>query len=77
MKNLTNLQRDELIKQYVQLCVDSMDHKSLEEFVYNTLVEDFDKLSDIELKDEIIFSFDEEILGELVDNVTQQITEVN
>ena len=36
----------------------------------------FDKLSDIELKDEIECSFDKETLDELVDNVTNETTEV-
>ena len=70
MANLTSLQKDELIQQYVELCVDSMDHKDMYQFVYNTLAEDFDKLSDSELEDEIRYSFDEETLDELVDNVT-------
>ena len=74
--NLTAQQKDELIEQYVDLCVDSMDYKSLEEFVRNTLIDDFDKLSEIELKDEIRYSFDEETLDELVDNVTTETTEV-
>ena len=70
MRNLTSLQKDELIQQYVELCVDSMDHKDMYQFVYNTLTEDFDKLSDSELEDEIRYSFDDETLDELVDNVT-------
>ena len=73
MANLTSLQKDELIQQYVELCVDSMDHKSMYQFIYNTLVEDFDKLSDSELEDEIRYSFDEETLDELVDNVTKEV----
>ena len=76
MNNLTSAQRDALTQQYVQLCIDSMDHKSLEQFVYNTLLEDYDVLSDSELKDEIKYSFDEETLDELVDNVTSETTEV-
>ena len=67
--NLTAQQKDELIDQYVQMCVDSMDYKSLEEFVRNTLIHDFDKLSDSELKDEISNSFDEEVLEDLINNV--------
>ena len=70
MANLTSLQKDELIQQYVELCVDSMDHKDMYHFIYNTLVEDFDKLTDSELQDEIRYSFDEETLDELGDNVT-------
>ena len=70
MKNLTDLQKDELIAQYSQLIVDSMDVKTLEQFVRDTLTDDFNKLSQIELKDEIRYSFDEETLDELIDNVT-------
>ena len=69
-KNLNDAQKDELIAQYSQLIVDSMDVESLEQFVYNTLTDDYSKLSNSELKDEIKYSFDEETLDELVDNVT-------
>ena len=72
-KQLTSAQQNELIDQYVDLCVDSMDYKSLEEFVRNTLIDDFNKLSQIELKDEIRYSFDEETLNDLVDSV-QDVT---
>ena len=70
---LTTAQKDELIQQYVELCVDGMDHKDMYHFIYNTLAEDFDKLSDLELQDEIRYSFDEETLNDLVDNV-QDVT---
>ena len=69
--NLTSLQWDELICQYVDLCVDSMDYKSLEEFVRQTLTEDFELIqSRHELIDEIRLSFDDETLNDLLDNVT-------
>ena len=70
MAKLTPLQKDELIQQYVELCVDGMDHIDMYHFIYNTLAEDFDKLSDLELQDEIRYSFDEETLDELIENVT-------
>ena len=73
---LTSAQKDELIEQYVELITDSMDVKTLEQFVRDTLTDDFNKLSQIELKDEIRYSFDEETLDELVDNVTTETTEV-
>jgi len=41
---LTSQQWDELIEQYVDLCVDSMDYKSLEEFVRQTLTQDFEQI---------------------------------
>jgi len=72
MAKLTPLQKDELIQQYVELCVDSMDHKDMYQFIYNTLAEDFDKLTDSELQDEIRYSFDDETLDGLVDNVTNE-----
>ena len=74
---LTDAQRDELIKQYVQLHVDSMDMESLEQFVTETLKEDYYNLSEEEIKVEIECTHDEELYDELVDNVTTQITEVN
>ena len=73
---LTSAQKDELIAQYSQLIVDSMDVESLEQFVYNTLKDDFTVLSNSELQDEIKYSFDEETLDELVDNVTTNSKEL-
>ena len=70
-KELTSAQRDELISQYCQLVVDGMDYKSLEQYVHETMIDYVDKLSDIELKEEV-GNYDEELFEELVDNVTQQ-----
>ena len=68
---LTNAQRDELISQYVQLVVDGMDYKSLEQYVYEAMVDYVDKLSDSEIKEEVD-NYDEELYDELVDNVTNE-----
>ena len=73
MKQLTSAQWDELIQQYVQLQVDSMDYKSLEEFVIQTITQDLSEIeSREELCDEIRYSFDDETLDELIDNVTNE-----
>ena len=73
MKQLTSPQWDELIEQYVQLQVDSMDYKSLEQFVKQTLTQDLREIEYREdLCDEIKYTFDEETLNELVDNVTNE-----
>ena len=69
MTKLTSSQRNDLIEQYVELITDSMDVKTLEQFVRDTLIDDYDKLSEIELKDEIRYTFDEETLDELIDNL--------
>ena len=70
MTKLTPSQHDDLIAQYVELCVDSMDHQSMYHFIEQTLTDDFEKLNEHELFDEIRYSFDKETLDELVDNVT-------
>ncbi len=71
MKQLTSSQWDELIDQYVELQVDSMDTKSLVAFVTQTLTQDLREIeSREELCDEIKYTFDEETLDELIDNVT-------
>ena len=78
MKQLTSPQWDELIDQYVQLQVDSMEREDLISFVTQTLTQDLREIeSREELCDEIKYSFDEETLDELIDNVTHQTTEVN
>ena len=72
MADLTSLQKDELINQYVALHVDGMEFEDLIYFVTETLKEDYHNLSDEELKVEIECTHDEELYEELVDNVTQQ-----
>ena len=70
-KELTSLQRDELIEQYVELVVDNMDTKDLVRYAQEQLTDYFDKLSDIEIKEDID-NYDEELFDELVDNVTSE-----
>ena len=69
-RQLTSVQRDELIEQYVDLLVDSMSMKDLISYVSEDITNFCDKLSDIELKEEISLTMDDEIYDELVDNVT-------
>ena len=71
MKNLTDAQRDELISQYSEIVVDSMDMQALIQYAQEQIANYVDSLSDIELKEEID-NHDEELYDELVDNVTQQ-----
>ena len=68
---LTSSQRDELIEQYVELQVDNMDTKTMAEWITDILVNDYNKLTDSELK-ERVDCYDDELFDELVDNVTQQ-----
>ena len=73
MRELTTPQWDELIEQTVQLQVDSMEMEDLISFVTQTLTQDLREIeSREELCDEIKYTFDEETLDELVDNVTNE-----
>ena len=72
MKNLTSAQKDELIEQYVDILVDSMSTKDLVSYVTQDMTEFLEKLTDRELEDEIVYTNEQELYDELVDNVTQQ-----
>ena len=73
MRELTTPQWDELIEQYVQLQVDSMDYESLEAFVTQTLRQDLQEVaSREEICVDIECTFDKETLDELIDNVTNE-----
>jgi hypothetical protein len=52
MKKLNDAQRDELISQYCELVVDNMDMDSLVQYAQEQLANYFDKLSDIEIKED-------------------------
>ena len=75
MKNLTNLQRDELIERFTELVVDNMSHESLVCYAQEMMADYHDRLSDNELI-ETIDCYDPDLYDELVDNVTNQTTEV-
>ena len=68
---LTTQQWDELIEQYVEIVVDGMDWKTMNRFVTDVITQDMKELeSRQDLLDEIRYSFDDEFLDELLDNVT-------
>ena len=69
--NLTNDQFGELVQQFAEIQVDSMDLQSLIEWVTDELIYDYGKLTNNELK-ERVDCYDEGLFDELVDNVTQQ-----
>ena len=70
IKELNSTQRNKLISQYCELVVDGMDYKSLEQYVHETMVDYIEKLSDIEIKEEVD-NYDEELYDELVDNIME------
>ena len=66
---LTAGQQDDLISAYCELICDSMDWKSMEQFVYQTLIEDYSNLSHDELLEDIELTMDEDVLEELINNL--------
>ena len=68
---LNNDQQDKLIQQYVEIVVDNMDRKTMEEWITDELIFQYGKLTKEELK-ERVDCFDEELFDELVDNVTNE-----
>ena len=71
MTKLNVAQWEELKEQFVQLIVDGMDYKSMEQYVTEQLTNYYDGLSYHELKEEV-YNHDEELFDELVDNVTNE-----
>jgi len=73
MKKLNDAQRDELISQYCELVVDNMDMDSLVQYAQEQLANYFDKLSDIEIEEDIKnYDDNDGLYEELVDNVTNE-----
>ena len=68
---LTNLQRDGLIEQWVELVVDGMATKTLVQYVYDDLIDYYEKCDEDELREQID-NYDEDLYDELVDNVTNE-----
>jgi len=68
---LNNDQFGEIIQQYVEIVVDNMDRKTMEEWITDELIFQYGKLTKEELK-ERVDCFDEELFEELVDNVTNE-----
>ena len=71
-KELTSAQRDELIEQFVELQTDSMDLNTMVEWIQDILTNDYDKLTDSELKERVECFDDDGLYDELVDNVTNE-----
>ena len=67
---LSSLQRDKLIEQFVEIQLDNMDTQSLYELASEYVTQSFDRLTDSEIKERIEILYDAELYDELVDNVT-------
>ena len=68
---LSSTQRNKIAEQFAELVVDGMDIKTMEQYIFDNMMEYFCKLTADELEEEV-YNHDEELWEELVDNVTQQ-----
>jgi len=75
-KKLTKKQTEQLVEQFAEIIVENMDVKTLVQIVYDNLIDDFDQLSEVELKEEVV-RFDDELYDELVNNVLTESSEAN
>ena len=71
MSKLNSTQHNEIAEQFAELVVDGMDMKTLVQYVYDDLIEYYEKCDQEELKEQID-DYDEDLYDELVDNVTNE-----
>ena len=71
MAKLNSTQHNEIAEQFAELVVDGMDMKTLVQYVYDDLIEYYEKCDQEELREQID-EYDEDLYDELLDNVTQQ-----
>ena len=71
MAKITSTQHNEIAEQFAELVVDGMDMKTLVQYVYDDLIEYYEKLDENELKEQID-EYDEDLYDELLENVTNE-----
>ena len=68
MKQITSKQHNDIAEQFAELVVDGMDMKTLVQYVYDDLIEYYEKCDEDELREQID-NYDEDLFDELLDNV--------
>lgn len=66
-----NISLSALVEQYAEMVMDSMDMKTMEQFVFDTLVESYSKYSETELINEIREYYGDEMVEEFGVKVTE------
>lgn len=69
---LSPSQLDEIIEQYCNRVVDEMDTKSMEQMLYDMLVDSFQQSSEHDMEQLITAIYDEEYWQDLVESVTPE-----
>ena len=71
--NLNNEEFEQLKEAYVDTIVDSMSMKDLVQYVSEDMSKFVDKLSEIEVYEEIKYTLDEEFLDEMITTIKEKI----
>ena len=71
MKKITSTQHNEIAEQFAELVVDGMDMKTLVQYVYDDLIEYYEKCDQEELREQID-EYDEDLFEELLENVKDE-----
>lgn len=69
---LSPSQLDEIIEKYCDRVVDEMDVKSMEQMLYDMLVDSFQQSSEHDMEELITAIYDEEYWQDLVESVTPE-----
>ena len=71
---LTKAQLNDIIEQYVEIIVDGMDTKDMQEFITQTMQDSLCKLPQEELEETITTQYDMNLFKELADNTIHSVT---
>ncbi len=67
--SLTFAQFDQLKREYATLMLDSMDYKSMEQFVFDTIYDNLEMAREDELKEDIKDLCGDDVLTDLLNNL--------
>ena len=71
MAKLNPAQHDSIAEQFAEMVVDGMDMKTLVQYVYDDLIDYYEKLDEHELREQID-DYDPELFEELFENVKDE-----
>ena len=72
--SLTNTQLDQLKKDYATLMMDSMDYKSMEQFVFDTIYDNLEMAKEDELIEDIKDMYGDDECDNLINNLAPKST---
>ena len=66
---LTNTQFDQLKREYAMLMMESMDFKTMEQFVLDTIYDNLEMAKEDEMKEDIKDMYGDDVLTDLINNL--------